>query len=824
MRPGARKALAIAIGVSILALAAVVMLRRSSLPVPGVQAVQTAPRAGSGPPLNVLLISLDTTRADRLGCYGYQAALTPALDALAAGGTLFEQAFTSCPQTLPAHASLFTGLEPPEHGVRVNGRDRLEATIPTLAETLAANGYRTSAFVAAFVLNSKFGLNRGFQTYDEDLTGAEKQEVHEPLSVYRPGNLVTDAALAWLERTIAERSQLTGATPDAGPPPFFCWVHLFDPHYPHHAHAALAGTPFEGVASYDAEVAFMDRQIARLTAFLQQHDLVDRTLVIAVADHGEGLGDHGETEHGYLLYDEVLRVPLIVSLPGVVRAGARIIAVVSLADLFATVLDLLGFPAETPGAGRSLKPALTGAKEIASLPSYAETELPYSVYGWSPLRSLTTPQWKYVRTARPELYDRETDPKETKDLARAQQEKAGELDAALSALEAGMARRAAPVVTLDAQQKQQLESLGYVVGGPAAAPGARQGSLRDIKDMLPVKHLESQLLRAKSLGMINDATSLEISRELVQLSPETGSFQNRLGATLLGAGRVEEALDHLTQAVRLRPDLAVAHSNLGAALARQGKLEEAIARYTEALRLERDVADTHYRMANALADQGKLDAALEHYAETIRLQPDYAVAHYNMATVLAQRNEPDAAIEHYVEAIRFKADFPEAHHNVASLLVQQGKGTQAIEHFAAAVRLAPDFAAAHYGLAQALEAQGQFADAIRHYEEALRVRPQEPVFFNALASLLATSATAELRDGARAVELAEKACTLTRQADARMLRTLAAAYAEARRFDDAARTARKAQQLARSQGQAELARDIESQAVAYEAGQRGKFP
>jgi tetratricopeptide (TPR) repeat protein len=225
-------------------------------------------------------------------------------------------------------------------------------------------------------------------------------------------------------------------------------------------------------------------------------------------------------------------------------------------------------------------------------------------------------------------------------------------------------------------------------------------------------------------------------------------------------------------------------------------------------------------MANTLADQGTLDRALEHYAEAVRIQPDYPVAHYNMATVLTQRDQPDAAIEHYLQAVRFKPDFPEAQHNVAMLLVQQGKHAPAIEHFTAAVRVAPDFATAHYGLAQAFEVQDQFADAIRHYGEAIRVRPQEPAFANALAWLLATCRSPELRDGRRAVELAEKASALTRHGDARMLRTLAAAYGEARRFDAAAETARKALQLAQRQGQEELARDLQAEATAYEAGRR----
>src|SRR5207253_1547092 len=260
------------------------------------------------------------------------------------------QAFTSCPQTLAAHATMLTGLQPPEHGLRINGKQRLGAGIPTLAETLAARGYRTGAFVAAFVLDSKFGLNRGFETYDEDLSHAVPQAVHERLSVYRPGNQVVDAALGWLEKAAA------------GPAPFFCWVHLYDPHYPDFAHDAF---------------------------------------------------------------------------PGVVRAGARVDAMVSLVDLAPTVLEVLGIPAPARFSGRSLLPVLTG-KSIESLPSYAETQLPYSVYRWSPLTSLTTPDWKYIRSPRAEVYARPSDRRELFNLASARPERVKDLEAQLGAMEAKM--------------------------------------------------------------------------------------------------------------------------------------------------------------------------------------------------------------------------------------------------------------------------------------------------------------------------------------------------------------------------------------------------
>src|SRR5207244_2262049 len=340
-------------------------------------------------------------------------------------------------------------------------------------------GYRTGAFVAAFVLDSKFGLNRGFETYDEDLSHAVPQAVHERLSVYRPGNQVVDAALGWLEKAAA------------GPAPFFCWVHLYDPHYPDFAHDELAGTPFEGKASYDAEVAFMDRQVGRLAAFLETRQLAGRTLVVAVADHGEGLGDHGEIEHGYLLNEEVLRVPLLVAFPGVVRAGARVDAMVSIVDLAPTVLEVLGIPAPARFSGRSLLPALSDG------------------------------------------------------------------------------------------QRRQLASLGYVGGGQSADPASAQGALKDIKDMLAVKQLDTRLRRGTSFETLRQDEILEIGGELVRRSPETPDFHSRLGAALLDAGRLDEAGKRLTEALRLDPEQVDAHVNLGRVLARQDKLEQAIRHFEE---------------------------------------------------------------------------------------------------------------------------------------------------------------------------------------------------------------------------------------------------
>jgi arylsulfatase A-like enzyme len=238
---------------------------------------------------NLLLITLDTTRADRLGLYGYELALTPALDGLASRGVVFDQAFTNVPMTLPAHATIMTGLQPPEHGIRINGRERLDLDRPTLAEVLRDRGYQTGAFVASFTLNANNGLNVGFDVYDEDLSVAHEQREENQFYVYRSGKLVVDSALAWLAERDTERY-------------FFAWVPFVDPHLPYVAHPELADTKFDGRVNYDAEIAFMGAQLSRLLSFLEAQNLSARTVVVAVGDHGEGLGQHGEPEHGYMLY------------------------------------------------------------------------------------------------------------------------------------------------------------------------------------------------------------------------------------------------------------------------------------------------------------------------------------------------------------------------------------------------------------------------------------------------------------------------------------------------------------------------------------------
>ncbi|MFT5284741.1 MAG: arylsulfatase A-like enzyme, partial [Planctomycetota bacterium] len=378
---------------------------------------------------NLLLVTIDTVRVDHLGAYGYELAKTPSIDALAERGVVFEQAYTPAPMTLPAHSTMMTGLLPPEHGARVNGVHKLDDEIMTLAERLSANGYRTGGFVAAFVLNAQFGLAQGFDFYDDDLSDAYEQDVENGLAKYRPGNQVVDSALEWLKQ-------------GDGAKPFFAWVHMYDAHYPWHSHGA--GDENDDRANYDAEITFVDQQYGRLADWLYASGEQDNTVVVVVADHGEGLGDHHEIEHAYLLNEEVLHVPLIFAGPGS-KAGHRVNALVSLEDLQPTMLELLQVPVE-PMHGRSLVTALSG-QAIESGESYAETDLPWTSFRWAPQRSLTTAEWKYVRTPQIELYNRETDLSEKANLAVARKKLAAELEQRLTDLEAKLGSRSSTITS-----------------------------------------------------------------------------------------------------------------------------------------------------------------------------------------------------------------------------------------------------------------------------------------------------------------------------------------------------------------------------------------
>lgn len=620
-------------------------------------------------PVNLLLITMDTTRADRLGCYGWTNALTPALDALAARGILFERAYTPVPVTLPAHATILTGRLPPEHGVRSNGKDRLADSVPVLAEMLRGRGYRTGAFVSAPVLASVYGLPRGFELYDEPAAAepgaagaVTAMMIDQQALPYRPGDATADAALRWLDAVAA----------NAKTSPFFAWVHFYDPHPPYHRHIDLFGDRFGN--DYDAEVAFMDRQISRLAAWLRERGLEDRTLVVAVADHGEGLGDHGEGSHGYFVYNTTLRVPLLAALPGRLPAGVRMGDLFSLADVLPLTLRLLGIarPAglESTAAAQFAAAGYSNAVAASTNALYGETLLPWYNFGWAPLYSMTTREWKYIRAPRRELYNLLLDPSELDNLIDQQPELAEVLEQRLVQAEKMMRAVPSHAVALGETEQRQLASLGYLTGGQSGpAPTHAAGSI-DVKDMTAVIDQQSQIILRLQRGDMG-AETLAMCRQVVQASPQTAIFHGWLGMLYNAQGQPSQAAAAYETALRLAPDEPTIHNNYAKILAENGRLEDAITHFEAALNAQPFEPGIRHNLALAgsdlglrLGQAGNFTGAVERLRRAVELQPDLAEAQHNLGVAYMRLGRVDDAIAAFEAALKVRPDYESAQHNL----------------------------------------------------------------------------------------------------------------------------------------------------------------
>ena len=542
-------------------------------------------------PQSAVLVSIDTLRADRVGCYGRADAGTPALDRLARSGTRFADASAPSPVTLPSHASLFTGLDPLRHRVRHNGRFALDAKSATLAEGLARAGLRAGAFVGSVVLAERFGLARGFERYTSPPTRSA------PAIFYlgqRPAAEVNADALDWID--------------GLGDAPFFLFVHYMEPHSPFEPpepeRSRFAGDPYQG------EVAAADRALGELLEGLEARGRLREALVIAVGDHGESLGDHGELAHGLFLYQSTLRVPLIAAGPGV-RAGRVVEEPVGLVDMAPTLLEALGAAPLPSPDGRSLWPALGGEPLPADRRLYAETFLPRYDHGWSELRALRRGPLKYVEAPRPELYSLESDPAEARNLLEAEPDLAGELAGELARRVARHERSGsgpAPAPPT-AAERAALDALGYL-------PGAHTGGGRvDPKDR--VREAAALNRAAQLVQQGQHAEAVRLLRELIRRDPQHLEARLRLVTALMLAGRGDAADDEaraLADLARGLPDgerlAAGAHHFLAERALAAGRLGEAAEHYERALALPQP-PEVYETLAAVYAELGRREAALD---------------------------------------------------------------------------------------------------------------------------------------------------------------------------------------------------------------------
>jgi arylsulfatase A-like enzyme/Tfp pilus assembly protein PilF len=667
---------------------------------------------------NLLLISIDTLRADRLGSHGYDRARTPALDGLAARGLRFAQATTTAPLTLPAHASLLTGTFPAYHGVRDNGGFYLGDDQATLAEILKARGFRTGGFVGAFVLDARWGIAQGFDRYFDEFDLSKYQAIAGLDAVQRPANEVVDKAIEWIDRGDAR--------------PFVAWVHLYDPHAPYTAPEPFRSRfPATLNGAYDAEVAWTDSQVGRLLDHLSSRDDLDRTLVVVVGDHGEALGEQREQAHGFFVYDATVHIPLLVAGPGVeprlVKDQVRIV------DVLPTLLELMRQPVPPHVQGRSLLPLARG--ERLDLLALSETWYPRYHYGWSELTAVRDGRYKFVAAPRRELYDTEADPGETHDLAPENPRRADALEKALAGMmtaTTGAAAATAPE-TIDPEAEERLRALGYV-GSSVSRRNLEDRPRGDPKDKIGLYNLLKNAAQDSMEGRIDEA--IATVREALASDPEIVDGYTMLGNLHVKAKRHADAVQAYQRALSLDPEHQGAAFSLALTYKQMDRLADAEAGFERARQLDPRSGKAHWQLADIWMQrgdfaraEGALTAALslnvdrpaflvklgECYIELKRhdeaekalhdaltLKPDLLVAHYDLGLVYEARGEHDRAIAEYeTERERnpkaFRASF-----NLARLLSGAGRRQEAVARFRDAIDANPEFGAGHLYLAKAL--------------------------------------------------------------------------------------------------------------------------
>jgi arylsulfatase A-like enzyme/tetratricopeptide (TPR) repeat protein len=622
-------------------------------------------------PAGILLVTIDTLRADRLGAYGYTAARTPVLDGLAARGVRFDDATAHAPLTHPSHAAVMTGRYPGAFGIKLNGMTPLPPEAVTLAERFKTAGRATGAVVATVILDEAYGLGQWFDSYDDRMAAAGSGDVALS-TLQRSAGEVTDRALAWLASRSATREG------------WFLWVHYYDPHLPYSAPASVAKA-FPN-RPYDAEVAYVDQQLGRLLKGVD----AGRTLVAVTSDHGEGLGDHGETDHGYFIYDSVLRVPLIIAGPGI---SPRVVSEqVRSIDIAPTLLDVGGVGTVGAVDGESLRGLMNGASRREIPPSYAESWYPKLHFGWSELKSLRVGEWKHIAAPKPELYDLRTDKGELKNVIASRGPVAGRMAADMARVTAGFA--AAPAVPAsaarpDPEAEARLRALGYV---GSMAPAASTSGGDDPKDRLA------------------DYTAYR------------QRFNRALGLLARGDAAGAEAL--LQDLVKRNVRAYEAHLYLGQAYAAQKKYDAALGEFDASLALNPAHAQPHFEAAKAYAAKGDIAKAVARGSQGLALDPQSFYGHFTIGTLRLRAGQPTEAAPLLTRAVALNPDDPRARANLGEAAMRLRSYEVARESFEKLVALEYRVAESHFNLGVIAEARRDLAAARRHYAAALKANPR----------------------------------------------------------------------------------------------------
>jgi choline-sulfatase len=751
---------------------------------------------------SLLLITVDTTRADRLEPYGARDVETPVMTQLAAESVLFEQALAVAPITLVAHASLLTGLHPPRHGVRNNGTHFAAEKLELLSETLRARGFRTGAVVSASVLEARYGLSQGFEHYDDDLS--DGRDRHPRVVADRPAEFTVDRARRWLDG-LGPRER------------FLLWVHFYDPH----ANYAPPPPYRERYRErpYDGEIAYMDREIGRLLEHPRLAGAED-VVTALIGDHGESLGEHGESSHAILAYQSTLHVPFLLRIPGL-PGGIRVAEPVSQVDLAPTLLDLLSLPVPPNLDGGSLLPLLEGRTPSRTAPGalYAETYLPFYTYGWAKLRAVRDGRWKLIDAPTPELYDLERDPRELTNLHQRRSEIARDLRQRLDTfLEQTGDPEREQTMTLDSETAEQLRQLGYLAVG--SEPPRRDG---DRPNPMEVVGVHASLQRAHQLqrNRLYDQARSQLD-SVLERDPGNLAAHLDLASVLADDDQVDRAFEVLQRALELDPSYPRIQLALAQVETLRGNREAALGLVDLALELDPRNPEARMQRSNLLRSLGRaveaaavLENALEElpthprlniaYARTVELargdlpaaelrirraletDPFLAAGWTALGEMLERDERAAEAVATYRSGLERQPDSHELHGNLGTLLARQGDRAGAESHLREATRLSPTFQPGlHVTLGALLAETGRVSDAEREYERVLAREPEHPGALNNRAiALYRTGRREEAREILETLVGAHP-----NHADAH--NNLAAVYLDLERFDLAEQAARHA--------------------------------
>jgi arylsulfatase A-like enzyme/cytochrome c-type biogenesis protein CcmH/NrfG len=627
-------------------------------------------------PPDIILITLDTTRADKLGAMGSGQGLTPNLDGLAHDGIAFTRAFAHVPLTTPSHATILTGTYPQFNQVHDMGT-ALAKSLPFLPAILHDKGYETAAFIGSSVLDAKTGsaagFDRGFDLYDADFHKRKPGEDRYH-SVERRAGTVVDHAIAWLGRRHSR--------------PVFVWVHLYDAHAPYDP-----PEPYKtryASDEYDGEIAYADSQVGRLLKTLQQRNSYASSIVVAVADHGEAFGEHGEREHGVFLYDETLHVPLIVKLPAQHLAGTRVENRVGLVDIAPTILEAAGLPIPDEMQGKSLTkrmsaPAAAKSGENSGDESiYSESEYGHNAFGWSPLHSWRSGKYLYIQAPRRELYNQLPDPRADHNLAAQSNAISDTMASQLDSFRRKTASGAVTKSQMDPAAAEQLRALGYVSSSGVTTHAAGES------DPDPKDHIELANLMHEGLINIEDEqldAAISKLESAVKIEPKFGTAYLELGNVLLQNRHPQDALAPLGKAVELMPESPPAHERLGLALAETQNWVAAVPQLEEALARNPKSADWHMELGGVYEHLQRMADAGKQYQAAVTLAPDDFRANLLVGRVLGMQGNAAAALPYLQAAASLDPLSPDAHQFLGNIYKELGQTDDAAREHAEAKRL-----------------------------------------------------------------------------------------------------------------------------------------